>query len=145
MLTRRILEAEAARIQLIDEEAMKSRTRLTMLCDGWEDAAGRSIYATVVIEVGSIPVVLGLADLAGQRADTGRMVQVNEENLTGLGIDPKQIAGMCTDSPTTMVAARREWEKKYPHTIVRHFIIVGTKHLLTIILLEGIWLPFPPT
>lgn len=118
VLTHTILDAESARIQIIEESALKSRNNLTMLCDGWDDAAGRSVYATVVVEVRRPPVLLGLTDMTGQRTNAGAVLEVNEKNLSSMGIDSLQIAGLCTDNPSAMIAMRRMWEQKYPRTVV---------------------------
>lgn len=118
VLSRSLLDSEAARVQLEDEASLQGRQNLTLLCDGWDDAAGRSIYATLAVEVQRPPILLGLTDMTGQRANTFAILKVNEDNLASMNVNPLQIAGLCTDNPTTMVAMRREWEKKYPKTIV---------------------------
>ena len=51
-----VLDGEAARVHLEQMESISERKELTMLCDDWEDAAGRSIYATVTAEVGQCPI-----------------------------------------------------------------------------------------
>ena len=55
LLKMAILKSEAARVQLVNTKETKTRIGLTLLCDGWEDAAGRSIYATVAAEVAKPP------------------------------------------------------------------------------------------
>lgn len=63
-----VLDGEAARVHLEQMEAISERKGLTMLCNGWEDTARRSLYASIAAEVGQHPVILGLVDMTGQRA-----------------------------------------------------------------------------
>ena len=69
-----IVKTEAVRLQLSSMEKTKTREGLTLLCDGWEDAAVRSIYATVVAEVGKPFIVLGLTNTTGQRATASAII-----------------------------------------------------------------------
>ena len=106
-------------MRLINMDEMKERTGMTLLCDGWEDAAGRSIYATVLAEVGQPPIVIGLTDMSGERATAKKIVEVVTMNLEKMGVDPKKISAFCTDNPSVMVAVRRQWEQAHPMSIVR--------------------------
>ena len=78
------LDAEAARVELLEIGMLKSRMNMTLLVDGWEDIAQRSLYGTVVAEVRESPVVLGLSDLTGKRATADAIVAVCEENILPL-------------------------------------------------------------
>lgn len=118
VLSTSILDAEASRVMLKNMEDLKDRKFLTLLVDGWEDVAGRSLYGTVVAEPGKQPVVLGLTDLTGKRATADAIVDVCNENRQKMGIEPRQIAALCTDNPSTMISARRKWETMYPWVIV---------------------------
>ncbi|THH03924.1 hypothetical protein EW145_g5898 [Phellinidium pouzarii] len=91
---------------------------LAHLADGWEDAAGRSIYGVVAAEVKKDPVVLGLSDLTGQRATAGAVVTVCNENMAKMDLKARQSAALCTDNPTTMITARRLWVETYTWMIV---------------------------
>ena len=61
----RYLIAEEQRAVEEDIKALKERNNLTYLLDGWEDAMRRSIYGSLLAEVGEHPVVLGLHELTG--------------------------------------------------------------------------------
>lgn len=129
VLRHTILDAESARIQILEEEGLKTRQYMTLLCDGWDDAAGRSVYATLAVEVKKPPIILGLEDMTGQRTNANAILEVNEKNLKHMGVDVLQIAGLCTDNPSTMLAMRREWEHKYPKTIVSQYCISPLNHI----------------
>lgn len=115
-----VMDSEAARIQILEEDNLSKRTNMTLLCDGWDDAAGRSVYATLAVEVNKPPVLLGLVDMTGQRTNVEAIIELNERNLASMNVNPLQMAGLCTDNPSTMIAMRREWERKYPRTIVSY-------------------------
>ena len=99
-------------------KSLKEWKFLTLLVDGWEDAAGRSLYGTIVAEVRKHPVVLGLSDLTGKRVTADAIVNACLENCQKMGINAHQLSAMCMDNPTTMISARRKWEDKYPWIIV---------------------------
>ena len=86
-------------------ESLRKHLVLTLLVDGWEDAAGRSLYGVVVAEVKEHPVVLRLSDLTGQRATADAVIGACNQNIQKMGITPRQLAALCTDNPTTMVSA----------------------------------------
>ncbi|THH03675.1 hypothetical protein EW145_g6098 [Phellinidium pouzarii] len=113
VLSHTILDAEAARVHLLEMEQLQERKFLTMMADGWEDAAGRSIYGVVAAEVKKDPVVLGLSDLTGQQATAGAVVTVCNENMAKMDLKARQSAALCTDNPTTMIAAHRLWVETY--------------------------------
>lgn len=112
------LKSEAARVQLINIAQMKDRTAITLICDGWEDAAGRSIYATVAVASNTPPIVLNLTDMSGKRATADAIIKLLHTDLKRMGLEPKDISAICTDNPTTMAAVRRRWEQAYPSCIV---------------------------
>ena len=121
VLSGSILSSEAARIELIEIERLQKRKGLTLLVDGWEDIAKRSLYGTVITEVGQHPVVLGLTDLTGKRANADNIRKVCQDDLKKMCIDPRQLAGMCTDNPTVMRKVRKDWELLYTWIIVSCF------------------------
>ncbi|THG97345.1 hypothetical protein EW145_g7636 [Phellinidium pouzarii] len=118
VLSHTILDAEATRVHLLEMEQLQEWKFLTMMADGWEDAAGRSIYGVVAAEVKKDPVVLGLSDLTGQQATAGAVVTVCNENMAKMDLKARQSAALCTDNPTTMIAARRLWVETYTWMIV---------------------------
>ena len=66
VLSGTVLSAECASINLQLMEQLHTRRGMTLLVDGWEDAAKRSLYGVVLAETGKHPVVLGLTELTGQ-------------------------------------------------------------------------------
>lgn len=118
VLSGTILSSESARIELLEMERLQNRKCLTLLVDGWEDKAKRSLYGTVLTEVGKHPVVLGLTDLTGQRASGDAIYNVCNDSLKKLCIDPMQVAALCTDNPSVMIKVRKLWELQYKWVIV---------------------------
>ncbi|KAL1949916.1 hypothetical protein VTO73DRAFT_8797 [Trametes versicolor] len=86
---------------------------LTMMTDGWEDDLHRALYGTLLAQLGSRPIVLGLEDISGQRATAERLVEVVELALKKKGGTAKQLVCLVTDNPTTMRAFRRIFQAKY--------------------------------
>lgn len=121
VLTSTVLDAESARIDHLEIKKLQKRKGLTLLVDGWEDVAKRSLYGTVLAETGKHPVVLGLTDLTGRRASADVVVDVCDESLKKLLLDISQIAALCTDNPTVMRKVRTIWETKYSHIIVSYY------------------------
>ena len=118
VLSNKVLGSEAARIQLAEIDSLKNQKSMTLLVDGWEDAAGRSIYGVVAAEVKKAPIILGLSELTGKRATADAVVNVCEENLAKMNINFDHIAAICTDNPTTMISARRKLINLNPALIV---------------------------
>jgi hypothetical protein len=104
---------------------LEGRRNLTYLLDGWEDRSRRSIYGSVIAEVGEHPVVLGLKDLTGHRATADKLVEVSDEVLKRKSVSPACILAVCTDNPTTMQAFRRKWTADGHNK----WIIVSQTHL----------------
>ena len=92
---------------------------LTVMIDGWDDRVKRSIYGSLVSELQERPVVLGLADLTGERNTADKIVEISEESLKKKCVDPENIIVIVTDNPTTMRAVRRRWTEKYQWVLVR--------------------------
>lgn len=112
------LDAEFARVKLEEHEQLKKRKFITLLIDGWEDAAGRSLYGTVASEVRKAPTVLGLSDLTGERGTADAMVRICSESLDCMDIRPCQVAALCTDNPSVMISAWTKFESLYPWSLV---------------------------
>lgn len=74
----------------------------------------RSVYGSLLAEVGQHPVVLGLHELTGIRATTDKVVGISDKALERKDVDPKRILAVCTDNPTTMQAFRRKYSNKHP-------------------------------
>ena len=118
VLSHTILDGESARVKLVEMETLSLRKYLTLLVDSWEDKERRSIYANVASEVKKQPVVLGLQDLTGERATSDNIVATCKSNMKKMSLQPRQVAGMVTDNPTTMQAVCRKFEELYPWVIV---------------------------
>lgn len=99
---------------------LKKRESLTLMTDGWEDRLRWSIYGTLLAEVGFRPVVLGLEDLTGKRATAETVLSVVEGALEKKEVSASQVIALVMDNPTTMTAFRRNYQSKYPWTIVCH-------------------------
>ena len=121
VLSGTILSSEAARIAIFEMERLQERKFLTLLVDGWEDIARRSLYGTVLTEVDHHPVVLGLTDLTGKRANAETIVGLCIEDLKAMFVDPSQVAALCTDNPSVMKKTRKDWEILFPWVIVSLF------------------------
>ena len=93
------------------------------MTDGWEDRLWWSIYSTLLVEVGFRPVVLGLEDLTGKRATAETVLTVVEGALQKKEVAAGQVIALVTDNPTTMTAFRRNYQLKYPWTIVSNLIL----------------------
>lgn len=106
-------------------ERLEGRQGLTLLVDGWEDIARRSLYGTVLTEVGKHPVVLGLTDLTGKRASADTVFKVCDDSLRKMCVTAKQISALCTDNPSVMIKLRREWEKHFQWVIVSLHIVLA--------------------
>ncbi|EPS95959.1 hypothetical protein FOMPIDRAFT_1077798, partial [Fomitopsis schrenkii] len=111
------LPREEARVHLQEVARLKKRESLTLMTDGWEDRLRRSIYGTLLAEVGFRPVVLGLEDLTGKRATADAVLTVVEGALQKKEVSPSQVVALVTDNPTTMTAFRRNYQLRYPWTI----------------------------
>ena len=119
------LDAEAARVEVEELEALSKHKSMTLLVDGWEDIAGRSLYGVVASEVGEPPIVLGLSDLTGKRGTANAVVDVCVENIERMDIPPRHFAGLCTDNPTVMISTRSKFEIRFPWIIVSCFAMLN--------------------
>jgi hypothetical protein len=78
----------------------------------------RSVYGSLLAEVGVHPVILGLQELTGIRATADNLVEVSDKALARKSINPQVIITVCTDNPTTMQAFHHKWTAKYPWILV---------------------------
>ena len=117
------LPCEEARVHVQEVARLKKQESLTLMTDGWEDRLRRSIYGTLLVEVGFRPVVLGLEDLTGKRATAETVLTVVEGALQKKEVAAGQVIALVTDNPTTMTAFRRNYQLKYPWTIVSNLIL----------------------
>lgn len=117
------LDAEAARVELQVRDELAKRQSMTLLIDGWEDLAGRSLYGTVISGVEAMPIVLGLSDLTGKRGTADALVDVCVESMKRKEIDVRRIAALCTDDPTVMRSARSKIELKFPWILVSNMLL----------------------
>ena len=114
----RYLPAEEQRAVEEDIKALSERNNLTYLLDGWEDAMRRSVYGSLLAEVGQHPFVLGLHELTGVRATADNLVGISDEALKRKDLDPKKIIAVCTDNLTTMQSFHHKYSNKYPWILV---------------------------
>ena len=56
--------------------------------------------------------------MSGQRANAEAIFELNNTNLAKMDVKPSQIAALCTDNPTVMIAVHKAWEKDHPQCIV---------------------------
>jgi len=92
---------------------------LTTMIDGWDDKVGRSIYGSLISAIKERPIILGLADLTGERSTANKIMEISDESLKKKDVKPENITAVVTDNPTTMKAVRRKWTEKYPWVLVR--------------------------
>ena len=119
MFTTYLLPAEEARVTLIEEQRLKMMKYLTTMVDGWDDCVKRSIYGSLVTAPKERPVILGLADLTGERSTANKIVEISDEALKKKNVEPENVTAIVTDNPTMMKAVRRKWTEKYPWVLVR--------------------------
>ena len=112
VFTTYLLPAEEARVTLIEEQRLRMKY-LTTMVDGWDDRVKRSIYGFLITGPKERPVILGLADLTGERSTANKIVEISDEALK-----KKNVTAIVTDSPTTMKAVRRKWTEKYPWPVL---------------------------
>jgi len=117
-LTRTMLPAEAARVQLFQRKLLAEKNFLTLMTDGWDDAMHRSLYGTLTAERGNFPTVLSLEDITGKRGSAATIEEVLDNGLEKMGVDPKQLIGLVTDDPSVMGSVRNSFVRKYPWIIV---------------------------
>jgi hypothetical protein len=105
VLSGRILDAEAARVEREDMKELQSCKLLTLLIDGWEDLLRRSIYGTVASQVSEEPIVMTLEDLTGKRGSADSILTTALNAMTSMGVrDSKNFIAVTTDNPTTMIS-----------------------------------------
>jgi len=119
ILSHRIMDAEAARVQKEDIDTLKSQKLSTLLIDGWEDKLRRSLYGTVAANIAQHPTILGLNDLTGYRGSADKLLEVAKEAMNNMELPPRNVIAVTTDNPTTMQAFRRKLQTEYPWVIVR--------------------------
>lgn len=124
VMTERYLLAEEARAFNEDIKQLEGRSNLTYLMDGWEDIQRRSIYGTMLAEVGKFPIVLGLEELTGIRATADNLLSLSDRALAKKEVDISNVIASCTDNPTTMQAFRCKWALLHPWIIVCPFSIL---------------------
>ena len=103
-----------------DTQTLKQRKHQTMLFDGWEDLVKRSLYGTLAAKVNELPIILGLDDLSGKRADAETLVKTAQDALDNMEVgDMRRFIAATTDNPTVMRAFRRILGNKYSWLLVR--------------------------
>ncbi|KAL7281205.1 hypothetical protein ACG7TL_004513 [Trametes sanguinea] len=114
VLMQKYLPGEEARVIADDIQRLSKMTMLTMMTDGWEDDLHRALYGTLLAELGTRPIILGLEDVSGERATAAKLIEVVENALKKKRATAKQLICVVTDNPTTMRAFRRLLQQKYP-------------------------------
>lgn len=120
VMTSTLLPAEDARIILHEQRRLQEHKSdyFTLLVDGWEDSARRSLYGTLAARRTETPVVLNLEDMTGKRADGPAIVDVLENGMKVMGLDPHQVVAVVSDDPTLMRLVRRLMIQRYIWMIV---------------------------
>lgn len=132
VLSHTIMDAEAARAQVEEIARLKSRKKLTLLFDGWEDKLRRSLYGTVAAQLGTPPTVLSLDELTGHRGSAVKYLETLKGALKKMDMsEARNIIALCTDDPTVMRALRRLFGADYYWVLVR-FSIYEQSTLLTL-------------
>lgn len=122
VLSHTIMDSEAARGQAEEMARLKSRKKLTLLFDGWEDKLRRSLYGTVAAELGSPPTVLSLDELTGHRGSAVQYLETLKGALKKMDIsDARNIIALTTDDPTVMRALRRMFGEEF------YWVLVSTE------------------
>jgi len=125
------MDAEAARVQVEDVAQLKTRKRLTLIFDGWEDKLRRSIYGTVAAERLRPPVVLSLNELKGKRGTAETYLETAKCALKKMDQDDgRNFIALTTDDPTVMQSFRRKFEDSYYWVLVS-FIMRQKIQILT--------------
>ena len=84
-----------------------------------EDCVQQSIYGSLVTGPKERPVILGLADLTGERSTANKIMEISNKSLKKKNVKPKDVMAIVTDNPTTMRVVRHKWTEKYPWVLVR--------------------------
>ena len=125
VLSHTIMDAEAARAQVEDITRLKSRKRLTLLFDGWEDKLRRSLYGTVAAERGEPPCVLSLDELTGSRGTAEKYLETTKGALKKMDLDDGlNFVALTTDNPTVMQAYRRLMQNVYYWILVSPMVVL---------------------
>lgn len=118
VLMKTILPAEAARVQLVEQERLKGRNMLTLMTDGRDDQKHHSLYGTMVAERTKYPIISSLDDITGQRGSAETIERVLDASLEKMLVKPEQIAALVTDNPSVMQAVRSRFEQKHLWVLV---------------------------
>lgn len=126
------MDSEAARVQIEEIERLKSRKRLTLLFDGWEDKLRRSLYGIVAAEVGQYPVVISLSEMTGIRGTADNYLETMKKGLREMEIgDARNVIALTTDDPTVMQSFRRKFQGEFHWTLVTKNKIPGQNNFGT--------------
>lgn len=119
-MANQILNAETARVHLLESKLLKNSRLKTLLWDGWEDKSRRSLYGGVAAETNMPPIVLGLRDMTGKRGTASGYLESITDCLKSMDIeDRKCFIALTTDNPSVMKLFRSMFQGKYPWVLVR--------------------------
>jgi hypothetical protein len=128
VLSHRLLDAEKARVQLVEMGYLKASNFFTLLFDGWEDRKRRSIYGTVAAQLNMDPIILGLEELTGKRATAQCYLETIQTSMRRMDVgDGKQFIALTTDNPSVMQLFRSEFQKKFYWVLVSKTNIFSNK------------------
>ena len=99
-------------LQNIDE--MKELENITLATDGWTDVSKSSIYATLALTGGKAEYILDISHFTNRPTAINSTIMLDKVILA-CSLNPrKQIRGIVTGNPSSMVATRRLFCEKYP-------------------------------
>lgn len=120
VMSKRLLDTEVGRAYADETAELKKAACLTLLFDGWEDKARRSLYGSVAAQVSKPPTVLALTELTGHRGNADKYVETLENATGSMGIQgATNIVALTTDNPTVMQSFRRKYVQLHYWIIVR--------------------------
>lgn len=129
LLSSRIL-SEVYTTTLIEIDVkIRSMTDVTITMDGWEDNSGNSVYGFMIMK-NDTEQILDIVDMSKRRPTAvvlkNEILQVLNRKL----VDQSSVIAFVTDSPTTMVAVRRQIQEQVPNIIpirccLHHFNLVA--------------------
>jgi hypothetical protein len=88
------------------------KVNLTLGADHWSPQQGNSVLAVTVKDTEEGALLLGLADMSNKRHTAINIKNEIERIMSNMNIEWKQIAAICTDSPSNMQLMKRHIQSK---------------------------------
>ncbi len=128
-LSERVLNEVLSKCYITRISKFQKETDLTICLDGWEDNSNNSIYAFMALKAQS-EEVLDIVDLSGQRPTAENLKRQLLKSLQENAIPLSSVIALVTDSPSTMVRLRTDFQTENPHIFpirccLHHFNLIA--------------------